>query len=70
VWPRSCELRRRESRAFVTRADTSRYVSVKYDKDGIDIYFMNNDQSHLKNVCDVSTVREAFDQVVPFGSTP
>lgn len=31
---------------------------------------MNNDGNHLRNVTDVSTVREAFDEIVPFGSTP
>lgn len=31
---------------------------------------MNNDSNPLRNVTDVSTVREAFDEIVPFGSTP
>lgn len=43
---------------------------VKYDRDGIDIHFMNSDQLKLKGVTDASTVREAFDTVQPWGSTP
>ncbi|SCV71986.1 BQ2448_4680 [Microbotryum intermedium] len=43
---------------------------VKYDKDGIDLCFMNNDNLNLKNVVDASTVREAFENIQPYGSTP
>ncbi|SGY94192.1 BQ5605_C037g11635 [Microbotryum silenes-dioicae] len=43
---------------------------VRYDKDGIDLCFMNNDNLNLKNVVDASTVREAFENIQPFGSTP
>ncbi|KAK4701926.1 hypothetical protein P7C70_g4300, partial [Phenoliferia sp. Uapishka_3] len=42
---------------------------VTYDKDGIELFFLNND-THLEHVTDASTIREAFDTVVPSGSTP
>ncbi|KAM0753110.1 hypothetical protein T439DRAFT_323737 [Meredithblackwellia eburnea MCA 4105] len=42
---------------------------VKYDKDGIELLFLNN-ETHLHNVTSDSTIREAFDSVVPSGSTP
>ncbi|KAM0791516.1 hypothetical protein ACM66B_005967 [Microbotryomycetes sp. NB124-2] len=44
--------------------------AVRFDKDGINITFMNADHVRLRNVTDVSTVREAFDTVQPSGSTP
>lgn len=31
---------------------------------------MNNDTSHIKGVRDISTVRECFESLEPFGSTP
>ncbi|KAK4046546.1 hypothetical protein OIV83_005998 [Microbotryomycetes sp. JL201] len=44
--------------------------AVRFDKDGINMTFMNADHVRLRNVTDVSTVREAFDTVQPTGSTP
>lgn len=38
--------------------------------DGIQINFMNNDTCHLQHVTDISTVRESFETIEPFGSTP
>lgn len=43
--------------------------SVKYDKDGIDLYFMNHPTPYL-NVTESGTVREAFEAIAPSGSTP
>jgi hypothetical protein len=48
----------------------ARLSLIRRSTDGIEIRFMNNDGNHLRNVTDVSTVREAFDEIVPFGSTP
>lgn len=42
---------------------------VKYDKDGIDLWFLN-DPTVLKNVDNAGTIQEAFDSIEPSGSTP
>ncbi|BGP40236.1 hypothetical protein JCM10449v2_004194 [Rhodotorula kratochvilovae] len=43
---------------------------TKYDKDGIDVLFMNNDDRRLENITDPALVARAFREVEPFGSTP
>ncbi|BGO91584.1 hypothetical protein NBRC10512v2_003857 [Rhodotorula toruloides] len=42
----------------------------KYDRDGIDLYFMNNEDRKLENVIDTKVVARAFREIEPFGSTP
>ncbi|KAI5480788.1 von willebrand factor [Pseudohyphozyma bogoriensis] len=43
--------------------------SVQYDKDGIDVWFMNHTEV-LKGVQEPGAVRELFESVEPSGSTP
>ncbi|GAA5842258.1 hypothetical protein JCM11251_006760 [Rhodosporidiobolus azoricus] len=43
---------------------------AKYDKDGIDLFFMNNEDCKLHNVTSPEVVASAFDEIQPFGSTP
>ena len=46
-------------------------ICTKYDKDGIDIYFLNHpDSSAYKNVTSAAGVREIFRSVRPYGGTP
>ncbi|BGP32282.1 hypothetical protein JCM10296v2_004063 [Rhodotorula toruloides] len=42
----------------------------KYDRDGIDLCFMNNEDRKLENVVDTKVVARAFREIEPFGSTP
>jgi hypothetical protein len=44
--------------------------SAKYDRDGIDVYFMNNEDRRLENVTDSRVIADTFDAIQPFGSTP
>ncbi|KPV74742.1 uncharacterized protein RHOBADRAFT_15007, partial [Rhodotorula graminis WP1] len=44
--------------------------STKYDKDGIDVVFLNNDGARLEHVVDPAVVERTFREVEPFGSTP
>ncbi|GAA5931851.1 hypothetical protein JCM3775_000060 [Rhodotorula graminis] len=43
---------------------------TKYDKDGIDVMFLNNDGARLEHVVDPAVVERTFREVEPFGSTP
>ncbi|GAA5897140.1 hypothetical protein JCM8208_003739 [Rhodotorula glutinis] len=43
---------------------------TKYDKDGIDVVFLNNDHARLEGVVDPSVVERTFREVEPVGSTP
>ncbi|GAA5989876.1 hypothetical protein JCM11641_001959 [Rhodosporidiobolus odoratus] len=43
---------------------------MKYDRDGIDLMFMNNEGCKLENVTSPDVVAQAFNSIEPFGSTP
>ncbi|BGP16432.1 hypothetical protein JCM10213v2_004434 [Rhodosporidiobolus nylandii] len=43
---------------------------ARYDRDGIDLWFLNNEDRKLENVTQPEVVAQAFDSIQPFGSTP
>ncbi|GAA6003816.1 uncharacterized protein JCM10292_003394 [Rhodotorula paludigena] len=43
---------------------------TKYDKDGIDVLFLNAEERRMANVTDPALVERAFREVEPQGSTP
>ncbi|GAA5850552.1 hypothetical protein JCM8547_001911 [Rhodosporidiobolus lusitaniae] len=43
---------------------------ARYDKDGIDLSFLNNEDRKLENVTSPQVVADMFDAIQPFGSTP
>ncbi|GAA6038185.1 hypothetical protein JCM8097_005783 [Rhodosporidiobolus ruineniae] len=43
---------------------------ARYDRDGLDVWFMNSEDKKLENVTMPHIVAAAFDSIVPFGSTP
>ncbi|GJN90520.1 hypothetical protein Rhopal_003531-T1 [Rhodotorula paludigena] len=44
--------------------------STKYDKDGIDVLFLNAEERRMANVTDPALVERVFREVEPQGSTP
>ena len=60
--------------SFSHRCRSSLYSSISvfsiaFDKDGIDIFFLNSERQ-LEGCTSASTVRALFDEVRPRGSTP
>ncbi|GAA6006989.1 hypothetical protein JCM10207_009162 [Rhodosporidiobolus poonsookiae] len=43
---------------------------MKYDRDGIDLLFMNNEDHKIENCTAPEVVARAFEEIQPFGSTP
>ena len=48
---------------------TDLHCRIAYDKDGLDIYFLNNERE-LVGCTSASAIRTLFDEVRPRGSTP
>ncbi|SPO39257.1 uncharacterized protein PSFLO_04737 [Pseudozyma flocculosa] len=49
--------------------DTIFVLAAKYDRDGVDVYFLNNDRA-IENCTDPREVLRVFDSIEPEGATP
>ena len=55
--------------ASLTLYSSISVFSIAFDKDGIDIFFLNSERQ-IEGCTSASTVRALFDEVRPRGSTP
>ena len=61
----------RSSRRFWSTITPNLHSMAPWDADGIDIYFLNNqDNKQFMNIKTVATVEQIFREISPLGSTP